>query len=212
MDVAQILIYPLKCIFKDPGYLIPPLLPAIVGIIYTAKGPSTKEMITISLIAQMVLGLFSSTVLTDMALRGYQGKPSSLLTSLSKALSRFPTALAASFLIATAAMAGLILLIIPGILVLVFTFFTLQEVVLENKGITEAIKESIALVKTNFLFTLSLFLYLTSLTMLLEALSASVSHFASFVTAMVISPYVTLAITFCYLEMKNGTVITPPPP
>ena len=52
MDAARILIHPLKCIFKDPGYLIPPLLPAIVGIIYTAKGPSTKEMITISLIAQ----------------------------------------------------------------------------------------------------------------------------------------------------------------
>ncbi len=211
MDVARILIHPLKCIFKDPGYLIPPLLPAVVGIIYTVRGTSTKETITISLVVQMVLGLFSSTVLTDMATKGYQEKPSSLVSSLSKALSRFPTALAASLLIAAAAMAGLVLLIVPGILVLVFTFFTLQEVVLEDKGVAEAIRGSIALVKANFLFTLSLFFFLTSLTMLSEALAASVSPFASFVTVMLISPYVTLAITFCFLEMKKGTVATPPP-
>ena len=211
MDVPRILIHPFKCILKDPGYLIPPLLPALVGVLSSMKAHPSREALYISISAQMVLGLFSSTILTHMAQKGYQEEPTSLVASLSRATVRFPTALAASLLIAGAALAGFALLVVPGILVLVFTFFTLQEVVLAGKGIAESIRGSVAMVKGNFLFTLSLFLYLTSLTMLLEALAATVSPFASFVVVMVISPYVTLAITFCYLEMKKEAATTPPP-
>ncbi len=211
MDVARILFHPLRCIFRDPGYLIPPLLPAIIGVASTMYGPRSKESLYISIAAQMVLGLFSSTILTDMAQRGYHNQPTSLLASLGKGTVRFPTALAASLLVAAAAMVGFVLLIVPGILVLTLTFFTLQEVVLADKGVMESIKGSVEMVKGNFLFIMALFLYLTSLTMLLEALAATISPFASFVVVMLVSPYVTLAITFCYLEMKKEAVVTPPP-
>jgi len=212
MDVARILYQPIRCIFKDPGYLIPPLFPALIGVAATMYGPQNKEELYISIAAQMVLGLFSSTILTDMAQRGYHNQPTSLLASLGKGTLKFPTALAASLLVAIAAMAGLVLLVVPGILVLTLTFFTLQEVVLADRGIVESIKGSVEMVKGNFLFVLALFFYLTSLTMLLEALAAMLSPFASFVVVMLVSPYVTLAITFCYLEMKKEAVAIPPPP
>ena len=211
MDVARVLFQPLKCIFGDPAYLIPPLLPALVGMASTIYSPPNRETLYISITIQMVLGLLSSTILTDMAQRGYHNQPTSLLASIGRGLIKFPTALVASLLVAAAAMVGFVLLVVPGILVLTLTFFTVQEVVLADKGVIGSIKGSVDIVKGNFLFILALFLYLTSLTMLLEALAATVSPFASFVVIMLVSPYVTLAITFCYLEIKKEAVTTPPP-
>lgn len=204
MDLSRIVILPLMAILRDPVYLLPPLLPASVGLAFMAKGHLDQRTLAISIAIQMLMGLISSTIIIAMAPKGYQSQPSSITRALPQATKRFPVVLGAFAIIFVVAMAGFLLLIVPGIIVLVFTFFAFQEAVLSQKGPIQAIKESLALVKAHFTHVLFLFFYLTSIAFFLEGGASKISPFVSFAAVMLVSPYVTLAITFSYLEIKGG--------
>jgi len=212
MDLSKIVILPLMVIIRDPVYLLPPLLPASVGLAFMAKGHLDQRTFTFSIAIQMFMGLLSSTIIIAMAPKGYQRQPSSITRALPQATKRFPVVLGAFAIIFVVAMAGFLLLIVPGIIVLVFTFFAFQEAVLSQKGPIQAIKESVALVKAHFSQILFLFFYLTSIALFLEGGASKISPFVSFAAVMLVSPYVTLAITFSYLEIKRGTILERPPP
>ncbi len=204
MDISKIIFLPLLTIIRDPAYLLPPLLPASAGLAFIAKGHLDHRTLTFSIAIQMLMGLLSSTIIIAMAPKGYQEQPSSITKALPQAIERFPAVLGTFAIIFVAAMAGFLLLIAPGIIVLVFTFFSFQEAVLGQKGPIQAIKMSMASVKTHFTHVLFLFFYLTSIALLLEGGANKISPFVSFAAVMLVSPYVTLAITFSYLEIKKG--------
>lgn len=212
MDLSKIIILPLLTIIRDPAYLLPPLLPASVGLAFMNKGHLDQRTLAISIAIQMIAGLISSTVIIAMAPKGYQGQPSSITRALPQAMKRFPTVLGTAAIISVMAMGGFLLLIVPGIIVLIFTFFALQEAVLSQEGPIQAIKESAALVKAHFTYVLFLFFYLTSIALLLEGGTSKISPFISFAAVMLVSPYVTLSITFSYLEIKRGTILERPSP
>ena len=212
MNLSKIAILPLLTIIRDPAYLLPPLLPASVGLAFMTKGHFDQKTLATSIALQILAGLISSTVIIAMAPKGYQGQPSSMIRALPQAIKRFPIVLGTFAIIFVMAMGGFLLLIVPGIIVLVFTFFAFQEAILSQKGPIQAIKESIALVKAHLTHVLFLFFYLTSIALLLEGGTSKISPFVSFAAVILVSPYVTLTITFSYLEIKRGTILERPSP
>ena len=206
MNLSRIAILPFLTIIRDPVYLLPPLLPASVGLAFMNQGYSDQRTLATSIALQILAGLISSTIIIAMAPKGYQGQPSSVIRALPQAVKRFPVVLGTFAIISVMAMVGFLLLIVPGIIVLILTFFALQEAVLNQKGPLQAIKESMALVKAHLNHVLFLFFYLTSIALLLEVGTSQISPFFSFAAVILASPYVTLAITFSYLEIKRGII------
>ncbi len=204
MELFKVILLPLLSILRDPAYLIPPLLPASAGLVSMTTGHTDQRALALSLTLQTLAGLFSSTIIISMAPKGYRGEPSSIGKALVHGVKVYPRVLATFAVIFVGAMVGFLLFIIPGVVVLVLTFFAFQEVILAQKQPIQSIRESMNLVKA-YPFSVSfVFLYLTSIALLLEGGANRVSPFASFAATLLVSPYITLAITYAYLEIKEG--------
>ena len=91
--------------------------------------------------------------------RGEQASAGDVFSGFDKFVSSF----VALFIVMIAVLVGCLLLLLPGLVVALFSFFVLQAIAIEGKGAFDAIGRSIDLVRTNLIECLVLFLLVSAL-------------------------------------------------
>ncbi|GEM_PF-778283 len=201
-----------------PVFLVPPLIPAIVGIfvslIFIASALATLHSgggfllafitlaagVTISLVVQLVV----SAMLIHMAQRAEEGAKPDLGESFRASMERLGDIVVASMVVSLAVGIGLIFFVIPGLVMAFLLIFTLQEVMVKGKGAVEAVKGSYELVKENFSEALGFFVLLLIVVLIITGILNLVPMVGSFVASLLVTPYYAIVTTIYYLSLSRA--------
>ncbi len=173
----------------------------------------------ISWIVGCVTGGFAVKYASDII----EGRAPTVGESLNFALSRLPSLLVAQFIAGVLVVAGLILLVVPGIIVAIMFSLTIPAIIIEERDALEGLSRSRRLVSNRWLKTFAVLL-LTGIIILVVSLVASllasplntvlpnVDHVVSSVIAAFATPIAPIATTHLYYAMIARETPPPPPP
>jgi len=116
--------------------------------------------LVVTLLSVVSLGLIAGPVsagYVEMVRRGRRGEPLAMGLIFSRFDTFIPTAVA-FFVIGIAIVIGAFLLVLPALVVALFTAFTLHVITYENVGGIAAMQRSVAIVRANFIHVLALLL------------------------------------------------------
>ncbi|MEY4508749.1 MAG: hypothetical protein RLZZ450_871 [Pseudomonadota bacterium] len=116
--------------------------------------------LVVTLVSVLSLGLVAGPVsagYVEMVRRGRRGEPLAMGLIFSRFDTFVPTAIA-FFIIGIAIVIGAFLLVLPALVVALFTAFTLHVITYENVGGIAAMQRSVAIVRANFIQVLALLL------------------------------------------------------
>jgi uncharacterized membrane protein len=112
----------------------------------------------VSVVSVLTLGLAAGALFVGfvgLVRRGARGEAVHV-SELFQGLEHFWSSLAATVLIVIAVGVGMAMLVVPGLLVVLFTAFAFHVIAYEKLGAVDAIRRSAAIVRTSFLETLVL--------------------------------------------------------
>lgn len=122
-------------------------------------GTSAESLRTlVQLLPAALLAPISTAATTVIAIDLLRGRPTSASRALESVAERFWPMAAVSAITVTGLAVGLFALIIPGLILLILWLFAAQVVLLERRGVREAFRRSVALVRGAFWWTLGGFL------------------------------------------------------
>jgi hypothetical protein len=157
--------------------------------------------LVVTLVSVFSLGLIAGPVAAgyvEMVRRGRRGEPLAMGLIFSRFDTFIPT-LVAFFIIGIAIVIGAFLLVLPALLVALFTAFTLHIITYENLGGIAAIQRSITMVREHFIHVLAL--------LLLIALAHAIGGIVVF-GVLLTAPLSLIALTIGY-ERLAGAVVVP---
>jgi hypothetical protein len=157
--------------------------------------------LVVTLVSLLSLGLIAGPVAAgyvEMVRRGRRGEPLALGLIFSRFDTFIPTTVA-FLIIGIALVIGAFLLVLPALLVALFTVFTLHIITYENLGGIAAIQRSIALVREHFIHVLAL--------LLLLALAHAIGGIVV-LGVLLTAPLSLIALTIGY-ERLAGAVVVP---
>jgi uncharacterized membrane protein len=159
------------------------------------------------LLAGLTFGLLAGPLaigFIDLVRRSRQGEPVALGTLFSR-FDAFVPSLVASIVIVIGVALGMLLLVVPGLLVSLFSTYTMHGIAYERLGGIEAIRRSIQLVRTNMVPTLAVVLVLWCL----QAVGGVIV-----IALLVTTPLALIILTLAYerierSEVRPGLVMEP---
>jgi hypothetical protein len=166
--------------------------------------------------AAIVFGSMSNGAVVTIVSDSYLGRDVTISAAINRVIGRFGTVLGAAILQALAIGLGFVLLLIPGFIFLAWYFATMNVVMVEGKGASEALRRSHELVKGSVgrvLGTLLLagiivvviqFLVSMVLALVVPALRTNVNltTILSYIVGIFIYPLVTVVITLLYYDLR----------
>jgi uncharacterized membrane protein len=157
--------------------------------------------LVVTLVSVISLGLIAGPVsagYVEMVRRGRRGEPLAMGLIFSRFDTFIPTAVAFA-LIGLAILIGIFLLVLPALVVALFTAFTLHVITYENVGGIAAMQRSVAIVRANFIQVLAL--------LLLIAVAHAIGGIVVF-GVLLTAPLSLIALTIGY-ERLAGTAPVP---
>jgi len=157
--------------------------------------------LVVTLVSVFSLGLIAGPVsagYVEMVRRGRRGEPLAMGLIFSRFDTFIPSAVA-FVILGIALVIGAFLLVLPALLVALFSAFTLHVITYENVGGIAAIQRSIAIVRENFIHVLAL--------VLMIALAHAVGGIVVF-GVLLTAPLSLIALTIGY-ERLAGAVVVP---
>jgi len=198
---------------------IRPLHPILIGIVVLeAFG---------SLLLTLFFDAISIGIVTQLAADEFLGKETNLKKSFNSALDVVVSLIIGIIIVGAIVIIGLILLIIPGIIFLVWFCLTPVVIVLEKKGATEAISKSKELTKGNWLHTFGVLILVAIILLIAFAIGSIISSLFALVIPKplsllvekfilsFISPVSGVVLTVLYFDLlarKRATMVPLPPP
>jgi hypothetical protein len=152
----------------------------------------------VSLLSAISLGLLAGPLCVgfiELVRRGARGEPIRA-GDVFGGFSRFGTSFLVLLLVGIAAGLGMLVLILPGLLVLLFTAFALPAVAYEQLGAVDALRRSYAIVRQHFVPTLMLLVVLS----VLNSLGGSIV-----IGVLVTTPLTLIAISLAFEQLAGGT-------
>lgn len=196
-----------------------------------AQGTSAETLRTlIQLIPAALLAPISTAATTVIAVDLLHRAPTDASRALESVAERFWPMAAVSAITVTGLAAGLFALIIPGLVLLILWLFAAQVVLLERRGVREAFRRSVALVRGAFWWTLGGFLAISLTVGLAGRLAGSLTGLgtdrlpgdlrivaaaaATLVVSVLVQPVANLAFSLMYAErhlVREGRWPAPAP-
>lgn len=150
------------------------------------------------IVSAVSLGLLTGPLFVgfiELVRRARLGEP----VALGLVFSRFDTFVSSSvalFLIALGIFVGMFLLVIPGLLVSLFSTYVLQIITYERLGGIDAIRRSISLVRAYFVHTIAIVLVLW----ILQGLAGVLM-----IALLVTTPFALIMLTLAYERLEGAT-------
>ncbi|MFH1327757.1 MAG: zinc-ribbon domain-containing protein [Candidatus Bathyarchaeota archaeon] len=147
----------LNIIKKKPIVLLPQILSTaiLIAAFSLSPGPSvfqTFESLVasatsfMSIMAIIVAGFIVSFIIEGMyplmTKNVIEGKEVDLSAAFMKAVGRLPSLIGAGILVGLIVFAGFVLFIVPGIIFLIWYYYTVPAIMLENRGVLDAMSAS----------------------------------------------------------------------
>ena len=204
---------------------LPVALLATAGdISYGAPGDGTEQALRalVQLIPVLLLSPISTAATTVVVIDMLHGMPASASRGLEPVGERFWVLAGVLVLTTVGIVAGLLALVIPGVVLLVLWLFAAQVCIVERRGVRASIRRSADLVRGGFWWTLGSFLVISITVGLAAALLAivlggaaaplsgdpaiAVSGIASLIASTVVQPVANVGVALIYLErrMRHG--------
>lgn len=189
-----------------------------------------------SLILTLTFHALSVGIVTQMAADEFLGQETSLRKSFDSALGVILSLIIAAIIVGVIIAIGLMLFFIPGIIFAVWFCLTSTVVVLERKGVFEALSRSKELVKGNWFHTFAVLLVTIIVIFIASIISGAISKIfawllppilATLIEKLIssfVSPILAVMLTVLYFDLSARKVavevplippptpVTPPPP
>ncbi|NPA15183.1 MAG: hypothetical protein GXO44_01390 [Deferribacteres bacterium] len=216
MDFKRCLFAPFNFILSQPVFLVPAIIPIVVNFVilffggasliaaFTAGGSITVGLVIMSLLAVLiafVAEFVAHAMLVHMAYTYETTGRVNLEESLQVSWANLGKIFLAAGIVSVAAAVGLFFFVIPGLIVLLFSIFTVQEIVINSKEPVEAIKGSVEIVKTHFGNVLGYFILLLIIMMVITGILNLIPIVGPLAATLITTPYSAISITLVYLEL-----------
>lgn len=155
----------------------------------------------------VIIGSYFNAVIMWAVLNTAQGKKWEIKDALKMGLKYFWKLIAANILVMLGVLGGLVLLIVPGIIFMVWWMFTAMVVVDEDETALEAINRSKQLVEGVWWETALLLAIIGSVSGILSECQVvpGIGWLISIMTLLFLAPFTTVIIATRYLELKKGS-------
>ena len=221
MDFRKCFIMPFNLILSQPVFLVPAVIPIIVnflilifgGVSFMAaiagggKGTSVTFgslfVVFILILISMIAEFIAHGMLVHMTYAYESTGKIVLENSLKVAWEKIGSILLAAGIVSISAIIGFMFFIIPGLIVLLFSVFTVQEIIINSKEPVEAIKGSIEIVKTHFGNVLGYFILLVIIVMAISGILSLIPVIGALVATLITTPYTAISVTLVYLELTS---------
>lgn len=208
---------PVIFMFSEPVFFVPAVLPILVSIVFLLLGVASIGamfsghsvavaggifVLMVSAVVVFLAEFLAHSVLVHMAYTMEAEGKVDLGESFNVAWEKLGIVLIAASVISISAAIGFFLLIIPGLVVIFFTIFTVQEIILADKGVREAITGSFEIVKANFGNVLGFFILLAIIVLLVQGILQLIPGVGNIIATLLTTPYTAIATTLFYMELQ----------
>lgn len=233
INISDALTKPLDVAQRNPGIIVPALLPAVASIIFAAivavmmgipmgmwggvgpTGPMNPMMggfnVGAVLVAfgvfafvMVILNLIAEGAIVSIAYSEFKGVKMNYMDGINDAIAKIVPLIIAAVIIAVGVTIGLILLIIPGLIFGLLVIFAIQEVMIANKDGIGAISNSIDIVKKNFGNVLVFAIVLLIVVAIISMALNIIPVVGTAIASLVLVPYASISITYAYMQVLGG--------
>ncbi|MDA4121942.1 MAG: zinc ribbon domain-containing protein [Thaumarchaeota archaeon] len=144
IEVGQAISKSIGMITSHPVIMIPQLIVAVITLAFDllARNSLGVGALLITIVPAVILGIIVSGAYPEMVQNIIAGSPISIERSLRIAAGRFWSLLAAGILVGLLEFVGFVALIVPGIIIYCWYFYTVPAIMLESKGATAGMSAS----------------------------------------------------------------------
>ncbi|MDI9645761.1 MAG: hypothetical protein QFX40_03600 [Archaeoglobales archaeon] len=222
LDIGMVLTKSVDIIRENPAIFVPALLPFVFGLIFAALGVGAMGgmggamftmpmafsmafvgMILVATLLMLIVSLIAVGSIVYMTKEQLNNRKVSFNEGISAAMSKIGNLFVAAIIISVGTMIGMILLVIPALIWLLFVAFTIPVVMLENVDAVEGIKRSINLVKTNLGDVVVFLIVLLIILLVVGFVLNLIPFLGSALSALVTTTYSGVALTIAYLQLKG---------
>ena len=203
---------PFNMILQNPQILVPSVLPFVLTLITVlVVGGATLSPLALVTLGVMAIILFIITILsilvasgatTYMAFLQSKGEMPSYMDGINAAMDRLGALLIASIVIGVVGAVGLILFVIPGLIWLLLTAFTIPAIMIDRREAIDAIKYSIDIVKRNAGEVVVFLIILGIISYVISAVLSLIPIIGAPLGALISSAYSAIALTLAYLQIR----------
>lgn len=233
INISDALTKPLDIAQRNPGIIVPALLPAAASIIFAAivvvmlgipmsmwggMGPTgpTNPMLggfnagammlafVVFAFVMVILNLIAEGAIVSIAYSEFKGVSMNYMDGLNDAMAKIVPLIIAAVIIAVGVTIGLILLVIPGLIFALLVIFAIQEVMIANKNGIGAISNSIDIVKNNFGNVLVFAIVLLIVVAIISMALNIIPVVGTAIASLVLVPYASISITYAYMQVLGG--------
>lgn len=218
LDIGMVLTKSVDIIRENPAIFVPALLPFVFGLIVAALGfgagmamvaapmafsMAFVGMMLVATLLMLIVSLIAIGAIVHMTKEQLNNKKVSFNEGISAAMSKIGNLFVAAIIISIGTLIGMILLVIPALIWLLFVAFTIPIVMLENVDAVEGIKRSINLVKANLGDVLVFLIVLLIVLLVVGFVLNLIPLVGSALSALVTTTYSGVALTIAYLQLKG---------
>lgn len=223
IDFGEALSRPIDVIQRNPGIIVPAVIPAVVSLIFMAifggavmgtgmygygmnpvLTPGFFGMFAIYFIILIILSLIAEGAIVSIAYSELKGKSMNYMDGINLAISKIVPLLISAIIIALGIFVGTLLLVIPGLIFALLVIFTIQEIMIAGKDATSAISGSIDMVKRNFGNVLVYAVILLILTGIVSMALGMIPFIGNAIASLLITPYIGTSITYAYIQLTES--------
>lgn len=233
INISDALTKPLDVAQRNPGIIVPALLPAAASIIFAAivaimlgipmsmwggmspTGPMNPMVggfnvgamvvaFVVFAFVMVILNLIAEGAIVSIAYSEFKGVSMNYMDGLNDAMAKIVPLLIAAVIIAVGVTIGLILLVIPGLIFALLVIFAIQEVMIANKNGINAISNSIDIVKNNFGNVLVFAIVLLIVVAIISMALNIIPVVGTAIASLVLVPYASISITYAYMQVLGG--------
>jgi len=221
IDFGEALSRPVDVIQRNPGIIVPAVMPAVVSLLFMAifggsmmgmygygmnsvLMPGFFGIFAIYIIVLIILSLIAEGAIVSIAYSELKGRSMYYMDGINHAVSKIVPLLISAIIIAIGVAVGLILLVIPGLIFALLVIFTVQEIIIAEKDATSAISGSIEIVKRNFGNVLVYAVILMILAGVVSMALGMIPVIGNAIANLIITPYIGTSITYAYIQLTKS--------
>ena len=239
IDIVETLTRPVDIIQRNPGILVPALLPAVISLLFAVvfaggmmagiggfgpgmMGPSAAMnplgiqgffgIFAVFMVVLVLASLIAQGAIVSIAYSELKGIGVEYMQGINDAISKLAPLVVAAIVIAVLVGIGFMLLVIPGLIVGLLLMFAVQEIMISGKSAPDALSGSYNLVKANFGNVLIYAIVLLIISGVASAIIGIIPFIGNAISTILVTPYVAISLTMAYMQLTEPSAQAKPSP
>lgn len=230
INIGETLTRPIDIIQKNPGILVPALLPAVISLLFAVffaggmmagiggfgpgmMGPGMGGsplaiqgffgIFAVFMIVIVLATLIAQGAIVSIAYSELKGINADYSRGINDAIAKIGPLIVAAIIIAVLVGIGFILLVIPGLIIGLLLMFAVQEIMISGKSAMDALSGSYNLVKANFGNVLVYAVVLLVVVGVASAIIGFIPVVGNAISTILVTPYMAISLTMAYMQLTE---------